>query len=1320
MENYYIGLDVGTDSIGWAVTNEQYQIPKFKGNAMWGIRLLEESDTAQERRLFRTARRRTQRRRFRLDCLEMLFDKEISKVDQAFFQRLKESNLCQEDKSVTGRYSVFCDSAYTDKSYHRQYPTIYHLRSELLKSNEPHDIRLVYLAVSHLVKNRGHFLFDSEFSTGQERIDFKTAWNELSLYCRDNAGFDLDLDETSELEVILKDQTLTKTRKKQKVFQLFNVSKKEERAKSALLTLITGGTAAAADLFDDDDYKTTDCKNICISSSFDDNAPIYEAAFGEKYELIEKIKAVFDWITLSTILKGEPYLSFAKVRDYEKHRRDLEQLKKYVRTYCNDKYNLIFNKNQKGICNYSAYSAHTKPSPNETNCNQEKFCEFLKKQLPAQPADGKYEEMYEEIAAGSFMPKQVTKDNSVIPQQINRAELEQILNNAEKYLPFLTQADETGKTVSEKILDVFSYRIPYYVGPLNKHSDKHWLVRSDEKIYPWNWKSVVDLDKSAENFIQNLTSKCTYLPREDVIPQNSLLYSAYMVLNDLNNVKLDGEKLPVALKQEIYLQLFARKNKVTQKALSDFLKVRGYGEPVISGIDGDFKSSLKPFRDLAFLDLPQTDKEEIIRAITIFGDDKKMLRHRLRIMYGSRLSPEDIRTVCRLKYAGWGRFSKKFLAGLEGVITETGEISTVIHALWETQNNLMQLLSNQNTFVKSIQEENGDVHFTTLREEVDALYVSPKVKRPIYQTMQIVDELVKIKKEEPAKIFVEMPRGPEEKKRTKSRKQRLNELYIACKKQQPELYKQLQTYDENDLRRDALYLYFTQFGKCMYTGKPLDIEDITNKNICDIDHIYPQSKIKDDSLDNRVLVLKTANEAKGNIYPIKADIRSRMQSFWQLLMEKELISKKKYERLMRNTALSDEELSEFIARQLVETRQSTKAIAELLKKRYPKTEIVYVKARLASEFRQQYDMLKCREVNDLHHAKDAYLNIVVGNVYNTQFNHNRAVYIKGLQNGTYSMRRMFDYPVKGAWQINENSSIAIVKKTMLKNNIRFTRYSYQQAGGLFDQNLLKKGNGQVSIKKDSPRADIEKYGGYNRPASTFFAIARYQDAKNKTITQIVPVDLHEKNEYLQNPAGYLCKKLKVENATVVVPCLKYNTLISINGFRMHISSKSSGGAAYVCKPAVQLVLGYESEKYIKAITNYLTKCKEQGKAKEITPWDHITAEENTTLYNQVTEKLQKSIFNVKFDQLGKTLAEKQEKFTSLSLYEQCIVLQQILEILHANVRTGDLTLIGQGSKTGAMTIGCKIAKTKDVNSFKIIHQSVTGLFEQETELLTQA
>ena len=60
---------------------------------------------------------------------------------------------------------------------------------------------------------------------------------------------------------------------------------------------------------------------------------------------------------------------------------------------------------------------------------------------------------------------------------------------------------------------------------------------------------------------------------------------------------------------------------------------------------------------------------------------------------------------------------------------------------------------------------------------------------------------------------------------------------------------------------------------------------------------------------------------------------------------------------------------------------------------------------------------------------------------------------------------------------------------------------------------------------------------------------------------------------------------------------------------------------------------------------------------------------------------------------------------------------QIITILHSNVIKGDLSLLGESKQSGTLTMGNKIAKTKDVHSFKIIHQSVTGLFEQEIELL---
>ena len=36
--DYYIGFDIGTNSVGWAATNEEYELLKFKSNKMWGSR----------------------------------------------------------------------------------------------------------------------------------------------------------------------------------------------------------------------------------------------------------------------------------------------------------------------------------------------------------------------------------------------------------------------------------------------------------------------------------------------------------------------------------------------------------------------------------------------------------------------------------------------------------------------------------------------------------------------------------------------------------------------------------------------------------------------------------------------------------------------------------------------------------------------------------------------------------------------------------------------------------------------------------------------------------------------------------------------------------------------------------------------------------------------------------------------------------------------------------------------------------------------------------------------------------------------------------
>ena len=52
---YNIGLDIGTNSVGWAVVrSDNFNIIRKGGKKLWGVRLFEEAKTAADRRLFRS------------------------------------------------------------------------------------------------------------------------------------------------------------------------------------------------------------------------------------------------------------------------------------------------------------------------------------------------------------------------------------------------------------------------------------------------------------------------------------------------------------------------------------------------------------------------------------------------------------------------------------------------------------------------------------------------------------------------------------------------------------------------------------------------------------------------------------------------------------------------------------------------------------------------------------------------------------------------------------------------------------------------------------------------------------------------------------------------------------------------------------------------------------------------------------------------------------------------------------------------------------------------------------------------------------------
>ena len=1160
----------------------------------------------------------------------------------------------------------------------------------------------------------------------------------------------------------------------------------KEKQLLEVFRVILGGKSSLDKIFAIEEYKELDASVKSISFKekvYEEVRHDYEQILSNYIELLDLAKLVYDSIILSDVKKEGKTLSESKVELFEKHKADLAKLKALVKSDSklseerkDEIYRIIFkDDNDKGT-NYVNYIKNSKEGK---GCSYEDFKKFLIKELAKLEDSEEKNKILTDLELETFLPLQRTKDNSVVPYQIHREELIKILDNAEKYHSFLKAKDESGYTVKERIIQLLEFRIPYYVGPLNSHKKANeggyaWSVRNkgeeNTPVTPWNYSKVINESASAEKFITNLTNKCTYLKGEEVLPKHSLLYSEFALLNEINALRYDGNRISVEARNTIIEKLFKEQGKkVTKKSIKELLKAEGFinGKGEISGIDITVKNDLKSYRDFKKIlgDKFNTEHvENIILWITLYGESRKLIESKIEAVYGDKYTKEEIAKMSRLSYKDWGRFSRKLLTEIvsEKLFNEeTGECLNIINAMRNNNILFMELLADRFNYMSQIEEYNKALQkeVTEITPDIlEDLYVSPAVKRSIWQTIRIVEELKKIIGCAPSKIFVETTRSnTTDKKPTDSRKKQLEAVYKNIKdKEIQELEKEINSTIDFSIKKDRLsavepsklkakklYLYYTQLGRCMYSGESIDINKLFDNNKYDIDHIYPQSKVKDDSFTNTVLVKKVSNAEKTDKYPLGQDIQTKENKrFWKFLKEKKLISEEKYNRLVRTEEFSDEELSGFIARQLVETSQSVKAVASVLGELNTETVICYSKAENVSAFRQNFgkikdgnrksknteQLIKVREINDYHHAKDAYLNVVVGNVFDVRFTRNAYNFIKDKKDGRkYSLNNMFYTDVRNsntiAWEMDK--TVHQVDKVMNNNIILVTRRTAEQKGALYDATIYKKTKAKEGayypIKtSDSIMKDVTKYGGFTKIKIAYYSIFEYiLDSKkgSEKITRIIPIPVHISQNISEDSTliEYAKEQLTLKPGEEIKEFrLKYRKLCIGDLIKLENYFYSVGGKTddnFVYDSAVQVVLEKNSELYIKELSKYQNWKKEN---KDGLLWESITAEKNIELYNTLVKKMNTGIFiKKKHSKYTELNSEKiRNNFINLKVEEQAQVLLEILNLITNKKSTFDLKLIDM--KVGRGRISFNLSK---LNSVNVIEQSVTGFYEKEITLI---
>lgn len=1179
MKKYTIGIDLGTTSIGYALIDNEFKLIKKGGKNLWGSVLFKEAESAQSTRQFRSARRLKKRRRIRIKLLRDLMSSMISDVDSLFFKKLDLSYMDDEDKfNEFGIHSkLLWNGISADLQYNKEFKTIYHLRSKIINSKAKMDPRLIYLALHHIIKYRGNFLYEGKTFNVKDNSSILDHSRSISEALSMRFSESINENDIAEIMSIANDSKISNSDKKTQVKTKFKGINKNPY--SEILNALLGGKIVLNNLLNLDgksvsiSFKNKDIDEVLLEdlSCVDEDGITVLTELHELHNLVVLKKIVGD--------DTDKCYSDIMIETYNRHKSNLKLLKRLIKENCDSKvYKDIFN-GKLGETNYITYiKSPSKLLDKKTGEN--KFFKELKRIVETFPESEDKEIILTALIEEDFLPKLNSKRNSLIPYQLQLHELRLILGNQGQYYPELLQN-------KDKIESLLTFRIPYYVGPLSAKSGRFaWIekLKEDIKILPWNFDEVVDIPKTAQKFIDRMKNHCTYLLGEDVLPKNSLILSEFELLNELNKIKINGNSLGFDVKHSVIDNLFKVKKNVSQKDLEKYLIDNQFFTEIneITGMQKDqaFASSLNSYIDFVGF-CPEIEKnyeaiEKIIEWLTVYNE-AKIIRSRIEEEYQS-FKPM-IENILKLKYSGYGRLSRKLIDGLVGKDSKKNP-KTIIEIMRESNHNFMEIIKNKKFEFDGLIDDSNDLSGGIKYSDIAALAGSPALKRGIWKTIKTVEDIVDYMGCPPERICIEFARSEEKKKRTLSRSNAIkaifenivnNNMKIDGKviESKDPIFSKL---DETELKNEAMYLYVTQHGKCMYTGAPLDPNLLMTY---EIDHIIPRAYITDNSLCNKVLVKKIENQTKGDNLLISESVITKQSRFWKSLLDCQLISNKKYTNLCRTT-LTDDDKVRFINRQLVETRQISKHVANFLKIMFD-CDVISVKAASTTEFRKKFDFYKLRGLNDVHHTHDAYFAALIGsftvlkypffksemalNSYNKlsaqiieriKSKANYGFIIDQLNDKTHFNQETGEVIWKGSESIN------YVKKILKYKDPIISYKTHEGKGGLYNATILspkefeksKDKHKNIATKKNR---NIDKYGGYKSLATAYLMIVSYASGK-KQIKEVIniPLIVSQSKELKDDYIKYV---IKSSDYSVIVDKVDLGQMFEYKGCRYRLVSE---------------------------------------------------------------------------------------------------------------------------------------------------------------------
>lgn len=561
-------------------------------------------------------------------------------------------------------------------------------------------------------------------------------------------------------------------------------------------------------------------------------------------------------------------------------------------------------------------------------------------------------------------------------------------DNGKKLSDYLSEMKERKNTLEKEQITIGQYfykkleknrhfRVKQNVFPRDCYINEFnqiWLTQ--QKFYPevlTEEKKVIVRDQII--FYQRrlksqkgLVGECQFEKHHKVAPKSSPLFQVEKIWESIHTISITNKYKEVfSLSHEHHLKIFEfldRHEKLTQTELFKILNIKRtdgwFANEMIrkSGIQGNLTKTtlLKKLNelgisengflrfDLKTIEFEKADKEtgELIKRPIIAAefekeplyqfwhllysiDEPSLLINTLKDKYGMTTEQSEYLSNIDFKKSGFGNKSARAIRKLLPHLMNGSDYSQSCQNSGYNHSNSLNKEENEKRPLQSSLEL---YRKNTLRQ--------PVVEKILNQLVNIVNAILKDEQlGRPDEIRVELARelrqSQEERNKTYSNNIKADKEHKAIRERIGKEYPGL------PLSRKVIEkfkLFEQQDGTCIYSGIKMELAKVLRGEGIDIDHIIPQSRLFDDSFQNKVLAYRKENEAKKDLTGydyMKSKSDNEFQQYTERvsrMYENGNITRSKQTKLLMSvTEIPDD----FINRQLNETRFISREATKLLK-----------------------------------------------------------------------------------------------------------------------------------------------------------------------------------------------------------------------------------------------------------------------------------------------------------------------------------------------------------------------------------------------------